>query len=185
MMHRLADAGAAEQADLAAAGIGREQVDDLDAGDQDLRFGRLVDVGRRRLVDGAPLRRSSTGPASSTGSPMTFMMRPSVSSPTGTAIGSPVSLHLLAAHQPLGRVHGDGAHRVLAEMLRHLQHQAVAVVVGLERVQDRRQVAVELHVDDGAHHLASRGRPGCDCRSPFSSSFMSFGARLRPPRRPR
>src|SRR5690349_1894552 len=31
------------------------------------------------------------GPASSTGSPMTFMMRPSVPSPTGTAIGWPVS----------------------------------------------------------------------------------------------
>src|SRR5262245_59437795 len=33
-----------------------------------------------------------TGPASSTGSPTTLMMRPSVSSPTGTAIGCPVSL---------------------------------------------------------------------------------------------
>ena len=33
--HGLADAGAAEQADLAALGIGCEQVDDLDAGDQD------------------------------------------------------------------------------------------------------------------------------------------------------
>ena len=44
--HRLADAGAAEQADLAALGVGREQVDDLDAGDQDLRLGRLV--GDRR-----------------------------------------------------------------------------------------------------------------------------------------
>ena len=38
-------------------------------------------------------------------------------------------------------------------MLRHLEHQAVAVVVGLQRVQDRRQVAVELHVDDGADDL--------------------------------
>src|SRR5580658_4399409 len=32
------------------------------------------------------------GPASSTGSPMTFMMRPSVPSPTGTSIGWPVSV---------------------------------------------------------------------------------------------
>ena len=56
--HRLADAGAAEEADLAAARIGREQVDDLDAGDEDLRLGRLVDIGRRLLVDGAPLARS-------------------------------------------------------------------------------------------------------------------------------
>src|SRR3990170_1497327 len=33
-----------------------------------------------------------TGPASSTGSPMTLMMRPSVPSPTGTAIAWPVSI---------------------------------------------------------------------------------------------
>ena len=32
--HRLADARAAEQADLAALGVGGEQVDDLDAGDR-------------------------------------------------------------------------------------------------------------------------------------------------------
>src|SRR5919112_4932784 len=32
------------------------------------------------------------GPASSTGSPMTFMMRPSVPAPTGTEIGAPVSV---------------------------------------------------------------------------------------------
>ena len=62
--------------------------------------------------------------------------------------------HLLAAHQAFGRVHGDGAHGVLAEVLGDFEHQAVAVVVGLERVQDRRQVAVELHVDDGADDLA-------------------------------
>ena len=43
--HGLADAGAAEQADLAALAVGREQVDDLDAGDEDL--GRRS-TGRRR-----------------------------------------------------------------------------------------------------------------------------------------
>jgi len=32
-----------------------------------------------------------TGPRSSTGSPITFRMRPSVSGPTGMAIGAPVS----------------------------------------------------------------------------------------------
>src|SRR6476660_7415821 len=35
---------------------------------------------------------AGTGPASSIGSPMTFMMRPSVPTPTGTRIGAPVSL---------------------------------------------------------------------------------------------
>ena len=40
--HRLAHAGAAEQADLAALGIGGDQVDDLDAGFQDLGGGLLL-----------------------------------------------------------------------------------------------------------------------------------------------
>ena len=46
--HGLADAGTAEQADLAALEVGGQQVDDLDAGDQHLGLGRLVDeVGGR------------------------------------------------------------------------------------------------------------------------------------------
>src|SRR3546814_6152729 len=41
--HGLADARAAEQADLAALCVRRDQVDDLDAGDEDAAFGRLID----------------------------------------------------------------------------------------------------------------------------------------------
>ena len=50
--HRLAHAGAAEQAGLAAADVGLEQVDRLDAGLEDLGLGgELVEAGRR-MVDG-------------------------------------------------------------------------------------------------------------------------------------
>ena len=65
----------------------------------------------------------SIGPRSSTGSPMTFMIRPSVSGPTGMEIGAPVSTHRLAAHQAVGGVHRDGADHALAQFLGHLQHQ--------------------------------------------------------------
>ena len=98
---------------------------------------------------------------------MTLMMRPSRPGPTGTAIGRPVSVDFLAAHQTFGDVHRDGAHGRFAEMLRDFEHQAVAAVLGLERVQDRRQIAVELHVDDGADDLGDR--PTCSlwpCLSP-------------------
>lgn len=54
----LPTAGAAEQADLAALGVRSQKVDDLDAGDEDLCFGRLLDVRRRILVDGALLGRN-------------------------------------------------------------------------------------------------------------------------------
>ena len=62
--------------------------------------------------------------------------------------------HLLAAHQPFGRVHGNRAHGVLAEMLGDFEHQPVAVIVGLERVQNLGKLIGELNVDHGAHHLA-------------------------------
>ena len=51
--HGLADAGAAEQADLAALRIGAQQVDDLDARRQDFRHRLLIDEGRGELVDAA------------------------------------------------------------------------------------------------------------------------------------
>ena len=60
--HGLADAGAAEQADLAAARIGRQQVDDLDAGDQHLRFRRLVGEGGSFRMNRTASRRLRSGP---------------------------------------------------------------------------------------------------------------------------
>ena len=48
----LADAGAAEQPDLAALQVRLEQVDDLDAGLEHLQFGRLL-FERRRARDGS------------------------------------------------------------------------------------------------------------------------------------
>ncbi len=72
---------------------------------------------------------------------MTFMMRPRHSAPTGTEIGAPGVDDFLAADQTFGGVHRDGADGVLAEVLGDFENQAVAHVVGLERVQDERQVA--------------------------------------------
>ena len=90
--------------------------------------------------------------------------------------------HLLAAHQAFGGVHGDRAHGVLAQVLGHLEHQPVAAVLGLERVEDRRQMPVELHVDDGAHHLAdTTDYVGCHCSFPASSVLLG----VRPGRRGR
>ena len=48
--------------------------------------------------------------------------------------------HFLAAHQSFGHVHRDGPHGEFAEMLGDFEHQAVAVVSGFQRVEDRRQV---------------------------------------------
>ena len=64
-----------------------------------------------------------------------------------------------------------------AEMLRDFEHQAVAAVRGLERVQDRRQVALELHVDDGADDLGDASDcVGCVA---MSSSLLAIRALRR------
>ena len=150
--HGLADAGAAEQADLAALGVGRQQVHHLDAGDQDFRFGRLIGVERRILVDGAArLGIDRTGLVHRVADDVDDAAETFVADrhrDRRAGVGA-----LLAAHEPLGGVHRDGADRALAEMLRDLEHQALAAVRGLERIQDRRQVILELHVDDGADDL--------------------------------
>ncbi len=61
--------------------------------------------------------------------------------------------YFLAAHQTFAGIHGDGAHGRFAEMLGDFEHQAIALVVGLQRVENRRQMTVEVHVDDGADDL--------------------------------
>ena len=60
--HRLADAGAAEEADLAAADEGRDQVDDLDARLEDLHLRREVLERRRVAVDRTSARRPRRAP---------------------------------------------------------------------------------------------------------------------------
>ena len=174
--HRLADARAAEQTDLAALGVGREQVDNLDAGDQNLRFGRLIDIGRRRLMDGAArFHRDRTGLVDRFADHVHDAAERALADRHRDRIAGVD--HFLAAHQTFGRVHCDAAHVVLAEMLGDLEHQAGAVVDRFERVEDRRQVAVELDVDDGADHLGDAAGGIRNIRH-FLSSF-NHSSRMR------
>src|SRR5690348_11242743 len=84
--HGLANPGAAEEADLTALGEGSDQVDDLDAGFEDLDGRRLVGEGRRSTMDRQRLATRQV-PDVVDGWPSTLNSRPSVCSPTGTEIG--------------------------------------------------------------------------------------------------
>ena len=115
---------------------------------------------------------------------MTLMMRPSVPSPTGTMIGAPVSVTSWPRARPSDMSIAMQRTEDLAEMLRDFEHEAVAAVGRLERVQDLGQMAVELHVDDGADHL--RDTPVAACLPGYVSGHRSvrywisserFGAR--------
>jgi hypothetical protein len=121
----LADAGAAERAGLAALGEGADEVDDLDAGLEDLRLGVLVDQrGAGRWIGYAC--RTSPGRGSSTGSPVTLKMRPRTpfadrDGDRGAGVGDG---H--AALEALGRGHGDGARDPAgAEVLLDLEREAL------------------------------------------------------------
>ncbi len=150
--HGLADAGAAEQSDLAALRVWRKQIHDLDAGDENFRVGRLLGVARRFRMDRARF----------VGLDRTGFVDRLADHVDDAAEQAGADRHRdrqagigdgLAADQTLGDVHRDGANRRFAEMLRNLEHQPVAVIVGFERIQNRRQIALELHVDDRADHL--------------------------------
>ena len=93
-----------------------------------------------------------TGPRSSIGRPSTSMMRPSVSVPTGTMIGSPVLTTCMPRRRPSERAERDRAHDAVAELLLHFERQPD--LVHLQRVVDLRHlVARKLHVDDRADAL--------------------------------
>ena len=67
-----------------------------------------------------------TGPRPSIGSPSRLKTRPSVSLPTGTCTGPPVSTTFMPRHQAVGRAQGDAADAVAAQVLLHLAGQVDA-----------------------------------------------------------
>ncbi len=150
--HGLAHPGAAEHAHLAAAGEGDQKVDDLDPGFQDVDRGVLVGQGGGGAVDGVVVLGVDRSQA---------VHRPAdhVEHP---AQGLVAHRHLdglfgvldrKSPAQALGDVHGDAADGVVAQVLGHLHHQVVFLVVdGLvgdeQGGEDGGQRALELHV----HH---------------------------------
>src|SRR5579862_3469943 len=150
--HRLADAGAAEQADLAALDERGDEIDDLDA--------RLEDRGRRRQL--AERRRVAVD-------------RPALACGRGLAVDGvaedvPDAAERLladrdgdraarvddvdAAGEAVGRLHRDGADAVVAEMLLHLCDQLARLAV-LQQLDAQGVVDLRQPVrKDGVEHDA-------------------------------
>ena len=152
----LAHAGAAERADLAPLEERADQVDDLDAGRQHLRRGRLLLERRRRAVNRVVLV-GDHRPA------IVHRLAGDVEHASHDAVADRHRDRragvgdLVAALEPLGAGHRDGAHPLVAEVLLHFQRQRdrlpLDLVVHLQRVVDRRQPVGKLDVHHRAHDL--------------------------------
>jgi hypothetical protein len=157
--HGLADAGAAEQADLAALDVRREQVDDLDAGLEHLGLRlELVEGRRRRWISQRSLTSSSSRPRTSSGSPITLNTWPSTASPTGTVMPCPGSRHRGAADQAVGRLQADGADAAVADVLGDLEGQRRGLALDRERHLER---VVDLGHRVGGNSTSTTGPTGC------------------------
>ena len=69
--------------------------------------------------------------------------------------------HWLAAHHAVGGLHGNGAHGVLTQVLRHLKHHALLVILQLGGRQSKRHVlssAME-QVEHGVEDEGGRAPP--------------------------
>ena len=64
----------------------------------------------------------------------------------------------LAADETLSGVESDGAHVVATQVLGDLEDEAVLGALNLERVENRRKLTLELHIDDGANDLRNLAR---------------------------
>ena len=124
---RLADARAAEDADLAAPVNGAIRSMTLMPVSKTSPAVRLLVEARGGAVDRRSAARRPTGPLSSIGSPSTLKMRPSVSGPTGTVIGAPVSHASMPRRRPSVVAMATARTHVVAEVLLRLQRQRRAV----------------------------------------------------------
>ena len=144
----LADAGTAEQTDLAALGERAEEVDHLDTGLEQFRRAGLFVIARGLAVDGPFLF----------GADITLLVDRLAEDVHDAAEGLRADRHgdrftrcadAHAATQPVRRAHRDAAHHAVAQLGLHLEDESP--VIDIQCVVDLRHfIARELDVDHGA-----------------------------------
>ena len=148
----LADACAAEQTDLAALGVGGQQVDDLDARFQNLSSGLLLCKAGGLAVDG-PVRHIVHRALAVDGAAqrVEHTAQRGLAHRGSQAVAGGGDFHTLA-QTFAGREH-DAAHRRFVDVLRHL-HRALGAFCGHGQrfLQGRQSACGELHVHHRAGH---------------------------------
>src|SRR5690606_1085432 len=115
-VHGLAHTGAAEQAYLAAFGEGADQVDDLDAGFQQIGAASLVSIAGRRTVD-APLlvAGNRTGFVDRLAQDVHDTAQGARAYRYGN--GAAGVVHIQATLETFGATHGDGTDNAVTQLL--------------------------------------------------------------------
>ena len=152
--HGLPHARASEQADLPSLEDGADEVDDLDARLQYLRFRGLLREGRRGAVDGVVrlclhLREAVDGLAEDVEHAAQRLL------PDGNGDGRPGVLHERAALQAVCGAHGDGADHAPPKVVLDLEDQRLLAHGCLERREEGREgfSLRERAVDDRTNDL--------------------------------
>jgi hypothetical protein len=153
----LADACATERTDLATLQEGADQVDDFDAGGQNLRAGGLVHERRGGAMDGKILVRFH-------GALLVHGLAGHVEHAAHDGFThwhrnrSAGVNNFHAALEAFRGAHGDRAHPIVAQMLLHFERQLGAAVAGhivfdSRRIINGREFVGELNVHDRADDL--------------------------------
>ena len=155
--HGLTHTGAAEQADLAALGIRFQQVDDLDAGLQDLHGGALILKGGRVPVNALAGRfcrerlSAVDGLAQHVEHPAQRLL------PYRDLDGLAGGGYLHAPGQTLAARQHDAADDPFAHVLGYLHHAGLPVQLHGQRFLDLRQMSgFKLHIYHRAGYLRDR-----------------------------
>src|SRR5215208_121785 len=151
---RLADAGTAEDADLAALLERADQVDDLEARLEDLDLGRLLVEGGCRAVDRQGVGAVDVALAvDRVAEDVEDTAEGHLAHRNGDRSARVDDGHI--ASEPVCRRHRHGSDPVVAEVLLDLAHErSLAVALDLDRVVDGRQLAGRtLDVDDRTRDL--------------------------------
>ena len=147
-----ANAGTAKQTNFTTFGVGGQKVDHFDACYEDFSLSGLLVKLRCIAVNGACrscVHRAFfvNGVAGDVHDATQCCGTHGHRNLTASVFNS------LATHEAFGGVHSNGAHCVFAKVLGHFENEVFALVLGFQGVQDLRQVAFELNIDDGADDL--------------------------------
>ena len=168
-----ADACAAEETNFAAAEIGFEKIDDLDAGLEHFKASRLFFVGGGFAMDGH-VRVRDDGTTLIYGFAQDVEHAAESCAADGDGDGNAQAFRFHATDQAFGGLHGDGAHAAFADVLSGFADDVdgignvVAFAGDADGGVDFGDIAFgELNVHSGAgdlHNFTDYDLNGCFCR---------------------